>query len=169
MIYPKFTLQIAKMIISGKCITLIYWVFKKSIRRKWSWWEVLARRSWTPNNSDGVPPPRLSLQSAAVHLCLFLWHYVGSQGQQSMSNINLRNGLLNNVLNIWNGCTGVQWECVPGSPLPNNRPVTWKRISLLRCFLLTHGSFPSRGPTPHRCPTYPPLRSPFRSACQNNN
>lgn len=35
-----------------------------------------------------------------------------------MSNINLRNGLLNNVLNIWNGCTGVQWECVPGSPLP---------------------------------------------------
>lgn len=57
MIYLKFTLQIAKMIISCKYSTLIYCVFKKSIRGKWSRWEVLARRSWTPNNSDGILPP----------------------------------------------------------------------------------------------------------------
>lgn len=44
----------------------------------------------TPNNSDDT---LLALHCAGAHLYLFLRLYVGSQGQQAMSNINLRNGL----------------------------------------------------------------------------
>lgn len=76
MIYPKFTLQIAKMIISGKCITLIYWVFKKVFggsEADGKFWHVVPERQTTAMASPPPVYPSSLLQYISVSFSDTMW------------------------------------------------------------------------------------------------